>query len=95
MFIFGGFCLFTAGAAKLPAPELILLSLLEVVGGIFFTYLVFGEVPGPLGLAGAGLIIVSVIFNGLSNECTQKFKGAGVKGGEGDDSDGPEASVYL
>ena len=74
VFIFVGFCLFSIGAPKLPAPELILLTLLEVVGGILFTYIAFGETPGALGLAGGCLIIASVIYNGIGNEMAQKQK---------------------
>ena len=53
------------GAAKLPAPELILLTVLEVVGGILLTYFVLGELPGPLGLVGASLFVVAVVCNGV------------------------------
>ena len=72
MFIFAGFCFFTLGAPKLPAPELILLTMLEVVGGILLTYFVLGELPGPLGLVGASLIVVAVVCNGVGNGCAKK-----------------------
>ena len=74
VFIFVGFCLFTVGAAKLPAPELILLTMLEVVGGILLTYFVLGELPGSLGLVGGCLIVVAVLSNGIGNGLAQHNK---------------------
>ena len=74
VFIFAGFCLFTVGAAKLSAPELILLTMLEVVGGIMLTYFVLGELPGSLGLVGGCLIVVAVLSNGIGNGLTQHNK---------------------
>ena len=72
VFIFVGFCMFTAGAGSLPAPELILLTMLEVVGGVLLTWAVLGELPGTPGLIGGWTIVLAVVCNGLGNGLAQK-----------------------
>ena len=47
----------------LPAPELALLGLLEVVFGVLWTWLVAGESPGPATLAGGALVLGALLVN--------------------------------
>ena len=63
-----GLILFSLGAKYLPAAELALLSLMEVVGGVLWVWLpVFGinEVPSLTALIGGGVITFSVIIHGI------------------------------
>lgn len=69
-FIVGcGLILFSMGAKFLPAAELALLSLVEVVGGILWVYLpVFGihEVPSALTVVGGGIVLAAIVIDGVS-----------------------------
>jgi drug/metabolite transporter (DMT)-like permease len=47
----------------LPAPEISLLGLLEVIFGVLLAWLGAGEVPGPNTLAGGALVIGALLFN--------------------------------
>ena len=63
-----GLILFSLGAKYLPAAELALLSLMEVVGGVLWVWLpVFGinEVPSLTVILGGGVIIFAVILHGV------------------------------
>ena len=63
-----GLILFSLGAKYLPAAELALLTLMEVVGGVLWVWLpVFGinEVPSFTTLIGGGVITFAVIMHGL------------------------------
>lgn len=68
-FIVGiGLILFSHGARFLPAAELTLLSLLEVVGGVLWVYLpIFGihEVPSPLTIVGGVIVLGAIGLDGL------------------------------
>lgn len=55
-----GLILFTAGSRYLPAAELTLLSLTEVVLGPIWVWLGVGEVPSGLTLLGGGLVLGAV-----------------------------------
>ncbi len=60
-----GFVLFTAGSKNLPAAELTLLSLTEVLGGVFWVWLpIFGinEVPSTSTIIGGFIITISIIY---------------------------------
>ena len=60
-----GFVLFTAGSRNLPAAELTLLSLTEVLGGVFWVWLpIFGinEVPSASTIIGGFIITISIIY---------------------------------
>lgn len=63
-----GLILFSLGAKYLPAAELALLSLMEVVGGVLWVWLpVFGinEVPSLTTLIGGAVITIAVILHGV------------------------------
>ena len=52
-------------ASRLPAPEVALLGLLEVVFGIAWAWLGAGEAPGPRVLAGGSLVLGALAMNEL------------------------------
>ncbi len=57
-------CLIAVAAARyLPAPEAALLSLLEIIFGVTWTWLGADEVPGPHVLAGGALVVGALIAN--------------------------------
>ena len=53
---------FAAGARLIPAAEVALLTLLEVVLGPLWVWLVNGEVPGNLTLIGGGIVLIAVVY---------------------------------
>jgi EamA domain-containing membrane protein RarD len=62
-----GLILFATGAKFLPAAELTLLSLVEVVGGVLWVYLpIFGihEVPSTLTMIGGTIVLFAIILDG-------------------------------
>ncbi len=64
-----GLILFAAGAKFLPAVELTLLSLVEVVGGVLWVYLpIFGinEVPSTLTMAGGITLLIAIVLDSAS-----------------------------
>ena len=64
-----GLILYTFGAKYLPSGELVMLSLLEVVLGIFWAWLpIFGihEVPSTNTLIGGCVIILAIILQGIN-----------------------------
>ena len=64
-----GLILYSSKSKYLPATDLTLLSLTEVLGGIFWVWLpIFGinEVPSINTLIGGGIITSSIIFYGLN-----------------------------
>ena len=66
-----GLILFSLGAKYLPAAELALLSLMEVVGGIIWVWIpIFGinEVPSLTVLIGGAIITLAVIYHGYSTK---------------------------
>ena len=69
-FIVGsGFILFSMGAEFLPAAELALLSLIEVIGGVFWVYVpIFGihEVPSALTVVGGIIVLSAIVLDGVS-----------------------------
>jgi len=63
-----GLILFSFGAKYLPTGELVLLSLIEVIGGIFWVWLPFigiNETPSLSTLAGGSIILIAIINQGL------------------------------
>lgn len=63
-----GLILFASGAKFLPAAEMILLSLVEVIGGVLWVYLpIFGihEVPSLLTLIGGSTVLFAIILDGV------------------------------
>jgi drug/metabolite transporter (DMT)-like permease len=57
-------CLLAVALTRvLPAPEISLLALLEVIFGVLLVWLGAGEAPGPNALAGGALVISALLFN--------------------------------
>ena len=57
-------CLLAVQLTKvLPAPEISLLCLLEVIFGVLLVWLGAGESPGPTALAGGVLVIGALLCN--------------------------------
>jgi drug/metabolite transporter, DME family len=63
-----GLILFTSGAKFLPAAELTLLSMVEVIGGVLWVYLpIFGihEVPSMLTMIGGTIVLFAIVLDGI------------------------------
>ena len=73
-----GFVLFTAGSKNLPAAELTLLSLTEVLGGVFWVWLpIFGinEIPTANTIIGGSIITFALIYYSLNTKRNRRFIG--------------------
>ena len=73
-----GLILYSIGSKHLPAAELTLLSLTEVIGGIFWVWLpLFGinEVPSTNTIIGGFLIFIALIYYGLLTKNNRRFIG--------------------
>ena len=73
-----GLILYSIGSKHLPAAELTLLSLTEVIGGIFWVWLpLFGinEVPSTNTIIGGFLIFISIFYYSLLNKNNRRFIG--------------------
>ncbi len=63
-----GLILFAKGARYLPAAELTLLSMVEVIGGVLWVYLpIFGihEVPSMLTMIGGIIVLFAIVLDGV------------------------------
>jgi len=73
-----GLILYSIGSKYLPAAELTLLSLTEVIGGIFWVWLpLFGinEVPSANTIIGGFVIFIALIYYGLLTSNNRRFIG--------------------
>ena len=73
-----GLILYSIGSKHLPAAELTLLSLTEVIGGIFWVWLpLFGinEVPSTNTIIGGFLIFIALIYYSLLTKNNRRFIG--------------------
>jgi len=64
-----GLILFSIGSKLLPAAQLTLLSMVEVVGGILWVYIpIFGihEVPSVLTVTGGVILLGAIVLDGVS-----------------------------
>ena len=52
-------------ARSLPAPEVALLGLLEVIFGVLWAWIGAGEAPGSSALVGGGIVVSALVFNEL------------------------------
>ena len=59
--------LFTAGARLIPAAQAGLITLLEVVLGPLWVWLIYREQPDALTLAGGAVIITAVLLHALAD----------------------------
>lgn len=74
-FIVGfGLILFSMGSKFLPAAQLTLLSMVEVVGGVLWVYIpIFGihEVPSVLTVTGGTIVLSAIVLEGVSAQQQQ------------------------
>lgn len=61
-----GSMLMTYGSRHVPAAELTLFSLVEVVLGSIWVWLVIDEVPAPMTLVGGAMVLVAIAGNGVA-----------------------------
>ena len=73
-----GLILYSIGSKNIPAAELTLLSLTEIIGGIFWVWLpILGinEVPSTNTIIGGFLIFSSIIYYSLIIQHNRRFIG--------------------
>tara|TARA_Y100001970_G_scaffold292713_1_gene435388 strand:- start:26131 stop:27036 length:906 start_codon:yes stop_codon:yes gene_type:complete len=73
-----GLILYSIGSKHIPAAELTLLSLTEVVGGIFWVWVPFlgiNEIPSQSTVIGGFFIFVSIIYYSLVIRTNRRFIG--------------------
>ena len=73
-----GLILYSIGSKNIPAAELTLLSLTEVIGGIFWVWipiLGINEIPGQGTVIGGFFIFVSIIYYSLIIQTNRRFIG--------------------
>ncbi len=71
-----GLILYSIGSKALPAAELTLLSLTEIVGGIFWVWLPFfgiNEIPSNSTIIGGFLIFLSITYYSLTIKDNRRF----------------------
>ena len=71
-----GLILYSIGSKAIPAAELTLLSLTEVIGGIFWVWLpLFGinEIPPPNTIIGGFFLFMSIIYYSLTIKTNRRF----------------------
>jgi drug/metabolite transporter (DMT)-like permease len=61
-----GMVIYTIGSRAIPAAELALLSMIEVVLGPFWVWLFLGETAGVFTLWGGGVLLAAIAGNALS-----------------------------
>ncbi len=61
-----GLILFTAGARLIPAAQAGLITLLEVVLGPLWVWLIYREKPDALTLVGGSVIVAAVLLHALA-----------------------------
>ena len=75
-FVCLGLILYSLGSKAIPAAELTLLSLTEIIGGIFWVWLpLFGinEIPSNNTIIGGFLIFMSIIYYSLTIKTNRRF----------------------
>lgn len=72
----GGMVLFTIGSRVLPAADLTLLSLVEVMLAPVWVFLALGETASPAVFAGGAIILAAVVLNALSGARRRAAAGA-------------------
>jgi hypothetical protein len=73
-----GLILYSVGSKTIPAAELTLLSLTEVIGGIFWVWIpIFGinEIPANNTIIGGFLIFMAIIYYSLVIKHNRRFIG--------------------
>ena len=73
-----GLILYSIGSKNIPAAELTLLSLTEVVGGIFWVWLPLlgiNEIPSSSTIIGGFFIFMSIFYYSLLMQNNKRFIG--------------------
>ncbi len=70
-----GMVLFTLGSRVVPAAELTLLSLVEVLLGPIWVFLALGETASQNTLIGGGVLLAGVVFNALAGAASTRRQG--------------------
>jgi len=73
-----GLILYSIGSKNIPAAELTLLSLTEVIGGIFWVWVPFlgiNEIPSQGTVVGGFFIFLSIIYYSLIIRSNRRFIG--------------------
>ena len=68
-----GMIFYTLGAKYVPAAELALLSLTEVILGPIWVWLAVGEVPSLFTLIGGAIVLGAIVFQALSGIHANRF----------------------
>jgi drug/metabolite transporter (DMT)-like permease len=71
-----GLILYSIGSKAIPAAELTLLSLMEVVGGIFWVWVPFfgiNEIPSTNTIIGGFFLFMSIIYYSLTIKTNRRF----------------------
>jgi len=74
--VFFGFIFYSNGLKTIPAAELTLLSLTEVIGGIFWVWLpIFGinEIPSTNTVIGGFFLFISITYYSLVMRTNRRF----------------------
>jgi len=77
-FVCFGLILYSIGSKNLPAADLTLLSLTEVIGGIFWVWLPWlgiNEIPSTNTIIGGFFIFVAIIYYSLIMQTNRRFIG--------------------
>lgn len=75
-------CLMVVSLSRvLPAPEVALLALLEVIFGVAWAWLWAGETPSANVLSGGLLVLAALVANELAGMRARRMPGRGVSGG--------------
>ena len=75
-FVCLGLILYSLGSKAIPAAELTLLSLTEIIGGIFWVWLPLlgiNEIPSNNTIIGGFLIFMSIIYYSLTIKSNRRF----------------------
>lgn len=70
-----GMVMFTLGSRVVPAAELTLLSLVEVLLGPIWVWLALGETASRNTLIGGGVLLAGVVFNALAGAASYRRQG--------------------
>ena len=80
MLVCSGLICYSIGSKNLPAADLTLLSLTEVLGGIFWVWLpIFGinEIPATNTIIGGFIITFAILYYSLNTKRNRRFIGLG------------------
>lgn len=67
-----GMIIYTLGAKYVPAAELALLSLTEVILSPILVWLGVGEIPSQYTLLGGVIVLGAIVFQALNGICNQR-----------------------